>query len=391
MKLYTPPSLASVAMPPIADAQQWVAGYDGSHGPLINVAQAVPSWAPAGELTDHLCTRLSDPSTALYTAIEGLPALRERLAADLAGEYRGAIAADQVAITAGCNQAFCAALSALAGPGDEVIVPLPYYFNHAMWLQMQGIGLVGLPFEGDGVPSVAAARALLTPRTRAIVLVTPNNPTGTEYPPATIESFFELAREAGIALVLDETYKDFRSDPAPPHGLFARADWADHLVQLYSFSKAYSLTGYRVGSIVAGHALHQQIAKILDCVAICAPHIGQEAALFGLEHLTGWRDARATEVRHRHAAMRAALDVAPGGFRVVASGGFFAYVEHPFAGQDARDVARSLAADFGVLSLPGTMFGSGQSRYLRFAYANLETARMPELAARLVRVAAQGH
>ena len=130
------------------------------------------------------------------------------------------------------------------------------------------------------VQYIDAIAARITARTRALVLVTPNNPTGAIYSPAFIKQCFELAKAHGFALVLDETYKDFRDDPGtPPHPLFARPDWQDTLVHLYSFSKVYALPGYRVGSLTAGAMLQAEIAKLLDCITICAPRIGQFAAL----------------------------------------------------------------------------------------------------------------
>ena len=147
---------------------------------------------------------------------------------------RSAIAPDEVCITSGCNQAFAAALLALAAPGDNVIVPVPYFFNHTMWLGMQGIEARFIPAMGTqgAWPEAADAAPLIDGRTRAIVLCSPNNPTGAIYPPQAIAALFDLAREKGIALVIDETYKDFREDKAPPHGLFARRGWQETFVHL---------------------------------------------------------------------------------------------------------------------------------------------------------------
>ena len=230
--------------------------------PLLDLAQAVPAYPPADALTAHLASAVRQPEMARYTPIVGRDDLRSALADALSDAYRGRVTRDHVAITAGCNQAFCLALMALAGPGDETILAAPSYFNYQMWLEMLGISPVYLPFrpERGGVPDPADAAARITPRTRAIVLVTPNNPTGAIYPPEAIEGFHRLAREAGLALVLDETYRDFLPGDGPPHGLFARPDWDETLVHLYSFSKVYSLTGYRVGALAAGGGLLAEVA-----------------------------------------------------------------------------------------------------------------------------------
>src|SRR5258708_22668781 len=133
----------------------------------------------------------------------------------MSGFYGAAVAPQEVAITAGCNQAFCLAMMALAGAGDEVMLPVPYYFNHRMWLDMLGVATVALPFRPDrgGVPDPREAAERITARTRAIVLISPNNPTGAVYPPSVLAEFLAVARSRAIALVIDETYKDFLTHP----------------------------------------------------------------------------------------------------------------------------------------------------------------------------------
>ncbi|MDH3231035.1 MAG: aminotransferase [Alphaproteobacteria bacterium] len=380
------PLVAAVAEPPIAEAHAWIAGRSfPADRPLLDLAQAVPSYPPAESLRDHLAEIVRRPETSLYTDILGLPALRAALAAHISEAYAADIAAAHVGITAGCNQAFCVAVNALAGAGDEVILPAPYYFNHRMWLDMQGLRAVYLPCEeGRGaIPDPAAAARLIGDRTRAIVLVTPNNPTGAIYPPETMAAFFDLARARGIALIVDETYKDFRPNTGPAHGLFANTGWQDTLVQLYSFSKAYSLTGYRVGAIVCGPAILGAVEKIMDCVAICAPNLSQQAALFGLANLAGWREEKRQLMNARVAALREAFAGTNSGYAPVSAGAYFAWVRHPHEGSDSMQVARTLAKDHNLLCLPGSMFGPGQDRYLRLAFANLDAASMTEVVGRL--------
>ena len=383
-------ALRQVAAPPIADAHAWVAERSfPADRPLLDVSQAVPSYAPALELQLHLAKQVLQPTTALYTQIAGLPELRQELATALSNDYAGVVQAENIAITAGCNEAFSVAMMALAEAGDEVLLPLPYYFNQQMWLQTLGITPVYIPFNAGnhGTPDIAEIAARITTRTRALVLVTPNNPTGAIYSPEFIEQCFELAKWHGFALVLDETYKDFRDDPAtPPHRLFARPDWPETLVHLYSFSKVYALTGYRVGSLTGGASLQAEIAKLLDCVTICAPRIGQFAALFGLRHLDAWRDDKRRVMQARNTLLQSIFASPVNGFRLVSSGAYFAYLEHPFAATSAYDVARRLADEDNLLCLPGSMFGPGQERFLRVAFANLESDQIAEFGRRLHRV-----
>ncbi len=380
------PRVEAVVPAPIADVRSWIGDASSPRAePLLDVAQAVPGYPPPRVVVEQIAALAGRPEMSLYTDILGLPALRARLAQHLSEDYRAPIECERVAITPGCNQAFCVAAMALAGPGDEIILPVPYYFNHQMWLDMQGIAAVHLPLleARDAEADLASMADLVSPRTRAIVLVTPNNPTGAEYPRAFVHGVYRLARRHGLALVLDETYKDFRSSSEPPHHLFQDADWPDTLVQLFSFSKSYSLAGYRVGSIVAGPALLSQAEKILDCLAICAPRLAQEAACLALEHASDWRTEKSALMARRRDRLRLAFQRNDLRYELTSSGAYFAYVRHPFADRPAAEVARRLAERHRVLCVPGSVFGPGQEAYLRLAYANLDEARIPSLVSRL--------
>jgi aspartate/methionine/tyrosine aminotransferase len=218
-----------------------------------------------------------------------------------------------------------------------------------------------------------------------VVLVTPNNPCGVVYPPAVIEAVFDIARRHGVALVLDETYKDFRDSAEPPHSLFTRPDWRDTLVHLFSFSKMLSLAGYRAGSLVAAPHVLTQAAKLADCDTIGAPRVAQEAVAFGLNELGPWVEARRSEMRDRVAHVNRAMASRPGGFEVVTSGAFFAYVRHPFDDEPADVVARRLAVEHNLFTIPGTAFGAGQERYLRLAFGNVDLDGIDAATARLER------
>ena len=138
-----------------------------------------------------------------------------------------------------------------------------------------------------------------------------------------IEGFYELANPAGIALIIDETYKDFRSSPEPLHHLFAKEDWQDTFIQLYSFSKVFALTGYRVGSIIAGAKVLAEAEKILDCMAICAPQISQRAALFGLANLGDWKLEKQRVMEQRREALLAAFKHSKLSYRIISCAALF--------------------------------------------------------------------
>lgn len=384
MSVLTSNTIRGIEAPPIAEAMSWISSVPSNRA-LINLCQAVPSYPPAEALADEVGRLARLPETSLYSDILGIPALRAALAQSLAADYQAPISDSNIAITAGCNQAFAASMMALAEAGDNVVLPVPYYFNHHMWLEMLGIKPRYLPAikAESTTPSAAEAAPLIDQRTRAIVLCSPNNPTGAIYSRETIRDFYRLAASRGIALVIDETYKDFRTYPGPPHDLFQDPDWGKCLIQLYSFSKVFALTGYRVGSVTASPKFLAQLEKILDCVAICAPTISQGAALFGLTSLAKWKDEKLKLARQKAVALASAFKHPELDYRLLSAGAFFAYIRHPFA-QDAKTVAKKLAQQHDLLALPGSMFGPGQEQHLRLAFANVDAAVMPDVVARLI-------
>jgi aspartate/methionine/tyrosine aminotransferase len=381
------PAMAATEAPPVMEARRWLQGaVFPADRPLINVSQAAPVDPPPLALRQAIAdAALHNDAAHLYGPVLGLPDLRAEIASQWSASYGGAIAPAQVAITQGCNQAFTAVMSTLAGAGDEVILPTPWYFNHKMWLDMQGVTTVALPAGPGVIPQAEAAAALITPKTRAIVLVSPNNPGGVEYPAETLAAFRDLARAQGLALIVDETYRDFDSRTGRPHDLFADPAWADTLIQLYSFSKAYRLTGHRVGSIVASEARLAQVEKFLDTVAICPSQLGQIAALWGMRNLTQWVAGERDEILSRRAAMMQGFAQLQG-WKLLGCGAYFAYVEHPFAmASDA--LCKQLVRDASLLMLPGTMFqpeGLPEGkRQIRIAFANVDAKGIAELFRRL--------
>ncbi|NVO55374.1 aminotransferase [Rhodobacteraceae bacterium B1Z28] len=380
---------AATFAPPVMEARRWLDGVTfTADRPLINVSQAAPVDPPPLALRQAMAEfAVTEDSAHLYGPVLGNDDLRSELAVQIGNHYTAGIRTQQVAITSGCNQAFSAVISALTDQDDEVILPTPWYFNHKMWLDMAGVRTVELPTGDDLLPDPDKARALITNRTRAIALVTPNNPGGVEYPADLVRAFYDLARETGIRLIVDETYRDFDSRSGPPHELFQQSGWDDTLVHLYSFSKAYRLTGHRVGAIATSESLLSEIEKFLDTVAICPGQIGQFAALWGMRNLPHWLADERDEILDRRAAISDRMpELTAKGWRLLGLGAYFAYLEHPFD-IPSDELARRLVAEAGILLLPGTMFMPNHDpagkRQVRIAFANLDRAGIGQLFNRL--------
>ncbi|NRG19536.1 aminotransferase [Rhizobiales bacterium] len=366
--------IVDTATPPIPEAQGWLAGYSGAYGPVVNLSQAVPGDPPPQSFLARLSDAAALPEAAKYGDIFGDRTLREAFAEDVRALYGAEISANETAITAGCNQAFFVSVMAVAKAGDAVLLPAPWYFNHKMTLDMLGIEARPLPLSAEDrfVPDARRAAELIDEKVKAVVLVTPNNPTGAVYPDTTLRAFKDLCEARGIWLIVDETYRDFLPQAGEaPHTLFSASDWRKTVVSLYSFSKAYAIPGHRVGAIIASGDFIAEAGKILDCVQISPPRVPQLALPWAIRELKDWREETRAAILERIEAFRAALQPFPA-WRIDQIGAYFAYLRHPYEGAAARDVAAALARETGVLTLPGSYFGPGQEGHLRVAFANVD-------------------
>ena len=351
--------------------------------PLLDLSQAAPSFPPAPEVAVRIAAVAHEPDGARYAPQPGLPALRQAFADDLSGAYDASIEASEVLITAGCNQAFCLVTSALASPGDSVVLATPYYFNHDMWLRVEGIEPRHWLPDDDLLPRVETLADHVDETTRAIVIVSPGNPTGVTIGPERIHAVAAEARRLGVPLVIDETYRTYRSAGGPAHGLFAASDWGEHVISLHSFSKDLAIPGYRIGAIVGSGPVVVETLKLLDCVAISAPRVAMEAVVTGLTASGTWRQDQVERIAGLQERFETAMADRPGGFELISSGAYFGWVRHPFAEVATDEVVRRLVLDHDVLVIPGTAFTPTDEQMLRFSFANLTEAEIDELPRRL--------
>ena len=378
--------MQSTMRSPIMAARSWVDEIQPPVGkPLIDLSQAAPAEPPHPALRNALAVAANGAAAHYYGNVLGNDDLRTEIASKWSAAYGAEINAQNVGVTAGCNQAFCAALASVASPGDSVILATPFYFNHAMRMRYAGITAHIWDVGPDLIPDPSTLAGIYDESVRAIVMVTPNNPTGAEYPAETLLAVYEFARSRGIALILDETYKDFRQVDGAPHSLFQQSDWPNVLTHLYSFSKAYRITGHRAGAIVAGTAVLDQVEKYLDCETICASQLAQTAALFGLQHLDDDVAAQRRDVENRRQVV---VEQAPTwtDWEVMSCGAYFAFLRHPYDAS-STEVAQALLRDAGILMLPGAMFAPEGSQWaqktLRMAFANIGPDDIREMSDRL--------
>ena len=371
--------------PPVMEVREWVKLHGKSEKPLLNLSQAAPMSPPPDELMKFLSEQALLTENHLYGDVLGDIPLREEVVNSWNKQYSSSICISNVAITSGCNQAFCAAISTIASAGDSILVPVPWYFNHEMWLTIQGINIIPIPCNTDMLPDIEIAKKLLSKKTKAIVMVTPNNPTGVEYPSKLVEQFSHLAKNNNIKLILDETYKNFGNGQS---NILYKGKQSDHLIQLYSFSKVYRLTGHRVGLMVASKSFIKQIEKFLDTTTICPNRLAQKAAYFGLRNLQKFMTKEKLKIKKLKDTFEKGLSNNPN-WSILGIGGYFAYLGYNST-LDSISMAKKLLADQNILTIPGDMFFPKsknlfikERRSIRIAFANSTDEEIIELFKRL--------
>ena len=246
----------------------------------ISLGQGVVSYGPPPELVAKLPEMMNDLQLHKYQAVTGLPALTDALAKKLS-EVNGIDVSQgsRMMVTAGSNMAFLNAVLAIADPGDEFILPLPYYFNQEMAIRMCNCIPVGIASLPDYQLDLEAIEAAITPQTRAIVTVSPNNPTGVVYPKEDLLRINQLCKRYGIYHFSDEAYEYFTYDGASHYSAASDAMACEHTLSFYSFSKNNGMASWRVGYVVYPEHLHEAMNKVQDTNLICAPVISQLLAL----------------------------------------------------------------------------------------------------------------
>ena len=373
------PAITQLEAPPVAQVQNWISQYDNRNGALIDLSQAVPGYSPHPDLLNSFLKEAADTNILSYGAIEGEEILRNAYAKHCSELYKTKLNSDEVLITSGCNQAFVIAALTVASLGDSVLMVRPYYFNHSASLAMMGIEtqFIDAKAEDKFIPSIESIAKAIKPKTKALALVNPNNPTGAIYSPQIIKEIYTLCQEHGIWLIIDETYRDFILSDQAPHDLLKNSDWQNNLIMLYSFSKSYAIPSYRLGAVIAGEDTIKEMTKIMDNIQICAPRAAQRAVAPMIEKLNSWRGENTKLMGERADAFTEVFSEFKN-WNIASLGGYFGYVRHPFA-ESSIKVAERITREAGVLTIPGEFFGEGQEQFLRFAFANAEASAIKTL------------
>ena len=344
----------------------------------ISLGQGVVSYAPPAAAHEALVRFPEDPGRHRYQHEQGIPELRERIAARLAAE--NGIDADRFSlmVTAGGNMAFLTALLAVCDEGDEVVLVKPYFFNHEMAVRIIGCRPVVVAADERYQLDVAAIEAAIGPRTRAVVTVSPNNPSGAVYPESDLRAVNALCAARGLVHVSDEVYEYFLFDGARHFSPGSIAGAEDHTVCIYSLSKSYGFASWRVGYMLFPSPLLDAVKKVQDTNVICAPVVSQHAAVGVLDAGRTWVEERLASIAGVRRIALAALSSLGNRIAVPRSDGAFYFLARVHRGGDSVALVERLIREHRIAVIPGTAFGMDDGCYLRIGYGAAGVAAMEE-------------
>jgi aspartate/methionine/tyrosine aminotransferase len=372
-----------VQTPIIPIVHELIGRYPGT----ISLGQGVVHYPPPASASEGIAEFFRNAGSHIYGPVGGIVPLLDLISDKLKRENGMDVAgsASRIVVTAGGNMAFLNAVLAICDVGDEVIVLSPYYFNHTMAITMASAVPVAVTVDQDYQPRIDAIAAAITPRTRAVVTVSPNNPTGAVYSEDILRRINALCAQNGICHIHDEAYEYFTYDGVGHFSPGSIGGASGHTISLYSLSKAYGFASWRIGYMVIPQHLFPAVQKVQDTNLICPPGISQYAAVHILRGGSDYCRRKVLELAGVRQLVLDHLGQISRYLTVPLPQGAMYFFAKVNTRQRDMDLVTALVRDFRVAVVPGSAFGVTDGCYLRISYGALERPNVAEGMDRLVR------
>jgi len=356
------------------------------HPGTISLGQGVVYYGPPPSAIEQITEFFANPQNHKYQAVEGIPALQEAIKNKLLLENNIEIDDNRcIVVTAGGNMAFMNAVLAITSPGDEIILISPYYFNHEMAIAMASCQAVLVPTDENYQLIPDLIEKAITAKTRAVVTISPNNPTGAVYPKEALQAVNEICRQHGIYHISDEAYEYFTYNGVQHFSPGANKESSEYTISLYSLSKAYGFASWRIGYMVIPQHLVLSVKKIQDTILICATAISQYAALGALQAGVGYCKEKLSAIAVVREKCLSELNRIQDLCTIPKADGAFYFLLKVRTQLGAMELVERLIREHGVAVIPGTTCGMDDGCYLRVAYGAIEDETAVEGMGRLVR------
>lgn len=373
--------MQQIQAPIIPIVGQWIRETPGT----ISLGQGIVYYPPPPEAKAHISSFFDKAQNHHYQAVHGIPPLLAAIQQKLLDENSMSVGSSQrIVVTAGGNLAFSNAIFGITDPGDEVIVPTPYYFNHEMAITMAGCKPVPVLVDEQYQLRLNAMERAITPKTKAIVTVSPNNPSGVVYSEADLRRVNQMCKDHGLYHIHDEAYEYFTYDGVEAFSPGSIENSESFTISLFSLSKAFGFASWRIGYMVIPEDLFESIRKIQDTQLICAPVISQYAAIGALEAGRAYCQSKLGPIVEAREQFLHAFKKLEEWIDVPKSSGAFYFLMRIKGEHSSNELAEKLVRQHKVAVIPGSTFGLHQGCYLRVAYAALEAEKLNEGINRLV-------
>ena len=351
----------------------------------ISLGQGVVHYGPPPEAVEAIREGLGRPATHEYHEVAGLPELIHAIAGKLARENGIDVAAgSRIIVTAGANMAFMHAVMAVTVPGDEIILPVPFYFNHEMAIEMAGCRVVRVATDDRYQLRLDTIRGAISDRTRAIVTISPNNPSGAVLDASSLTAVNRLCADRGLYHFSDETYEYFTYGQARHFSPGSLPGAAGHTISMYSLSKAYGFAGWRIGYAAYPVALDSAMIKSQDTILICPTIASQQGALAAIRVGRAYCEPHVRELESiRESVVADLARLAPLATVPAADGAFYCLLRVNTS-MDPMHLCEQLIREYKVAVIPGIAFGMTDGCYVRVAYGALQRETVSEGIGRLV-------
>ncbi len=374
-------TISAVQAPIIPIVGEWTRNNPNT----LSLGQGMVFYPPPPQALEAIARFGSRSEQHQYSSALGDKRLLELIAEKLRCENHINLADGyRVMVTAGANMAFLNVLLAITDPEDEVILPSPYYFNQEMAIKMRNCVPVAVPTDSHYQLRLDAIEAAITEKTRAIVTVSPNNPSGAVYREADLRAVNALCRERGLYHICDEAYEYFVYGQARHFSPASIAGASDYTISLYSLSKAYGFASWRVGYVVFPEPLLASLLKVQDTNLICPPLICQQAAIGAMEVGAIYCQAQLPQLAAIRAQVLQRLEEVREQVDFVATEGAFYLLLKIRTSQQDLDFVKALIEDFQVSAIPGCAFGLTDGCYLRLSYGMLNAEKVEIAMTRLI-------
>jgi aspartate/methionine/tyrosine aminotransferase len=368
--------IVNIQKPIIPLLAEWISESPGT----ISLAQGIVHYPPPNSSFEFLKNNLKNSVLNKYNIIEGIPELSRQISKKLNRDNSILLkkGVNKTFVSAGANMAFFNIIFSITNPGDEIIILSPFYFNYEMAIQIADCKAVIVTTDNNYQPIPEKIKNAITPKTQAIVTISPNNPTGVIYKKELLTEINNICKEENIFHISDEAYEYFMYDNKEHFSPASLKDSEKHTISIFSLSKTYGMAGWRIGYCVYPEFLDTSVKKVQDTNLICAPvasqYLASDAIKTGMQLISPY----IKEIEEVKNIVIQKLNLLGNKISFIKpNGAFFVFIKINTK-ISCIELTKELISKYKIAVVPGFTFGMNNGCYLRLAFGALNKQTVSE-------------